>query len=183
MTLKEFIQRAIEMASQNAVDPVNRTAMEVAAEPLLTTVFGEVGDELAASPTAHHLLRRVKSLNVVDGAVTLPDDVLTEYACESSLYDPADVTKRYSLISWSDLIYNVLDQRLGHFAISGDQLVVVEPDSSYDPDTGPTLTVRFAIPCTPVVPVNITDDIEVSAEVLDRLLNRMAARLAMEKAR
>lgn len=175
MTPRELIQRAVEIAIQG-VPGIDRAAAEIAAEPLLLIVFGEVGRELAASDRTRHILRRVKTLDVVDGEVAIPDDVLTEYTCEATLYDPADVAKRYSLATWSDFINGVLDSRLGHFIINEGVLTVVEPDSQWEPTAGPTLTVHLAIPCAPEVPA-IDTEIAVPAEITDMIVDRLVRAL------
>lgn len=176
MTLKELIERAIELAVAG-LPGVDSAAVEIAAEAALPTVFGRVGERLAGAPNTRHLLRRVKLLAVVNGTVDLPDDVLARYACEASLYDPADNTKRYSLVDWSSLVDSQLDMRLGYFAMDNGVLTVVEPDSSYDPNSGPTLAVRLAIPCAPVVPAALATEIDVHSEVIDYLIEALAAAL------
>lgn len=175
MTLKELIQRAVEIAIGSR--PVDRTAIELAAEPLLPVVFGEVGDELAASPMTRHLLRRTKTVNLVNGTVALSSDVLTAYACEATLFDPDDTTKVYSRTDWSDLLSGQLDSRLGHWLVDEDDLKVVEPGSQYNPASGATLDLRLIIPCSPVVPAAITDQVDVPPEVIDLLIKRLAQAL------
>jgi len=177
MTLKELIQRALEIAGEGITDPQIRTSMEDAVEAMLPVVFSEVGASLAGNSGTRHMLRRSKILNVVNGTVTLPSDVLAEFDFEATLYDPADITKRYSRAGWPDITSQQLDERLGHFIINEGVLTVIEPDSQYDPNAGPTLTVHLAIPCTPEVPAGINDAVAVTDAVIDILIARLARAL------
>ncbi len=182
MTLKELIQRAVDIASKGQDTAPTRLAMEAAAEPLLPTTFQKVGEMLAARDNTRHLLRRTKQLSVVDGAVALDPDVLTSCIHSASLRDPADRTKNYSLAPWNQLSTGELDPRLGHFALEGDTdaatvLHVVEPGDEFDPDGGETIDLLLNIPCIPVIPANIDDDIAAAPEVLTHIIIELAAAL------
>lgn len=176
MILRELIQRALDIAMQGMDSPVLRATAELAVEPLLPVVFGQLSTELASRPATRHLLRRTKDVVIADGAGPLTDDVLTEYARESTLFDPDDTTKIYVLTSWDVLVRGDLDQRLGHFVIDGQTLTVVEPDSEYDTASGVDISLKLVIPCSLVVPA-IGTDIGEPAEVTDMLLARLAAAL------
>lgn len=177
MKLRELIQRAIDIATKDLDSPVLRTSLEAAAEPMLPVVFGRLSDELERDPYTRHLLRRTKDLAVADGRVDLTDDVLTAYLCESTLFDPEDFTKLYSLTDWNTLVRGVLDERLGHFAVEGGStLVVVEPGSTFAYTTGDTIALKLSIPCALVVPA-IDAEIDIPAEALDMLLERLAQAL------
>jgi hypothetical protein len=176
MTLRELIQRAVDIAVQGVPTTVDRSTVETTAEPLLPIVFGDVGHELAQSPRTRHILRRTKTVNVVDGNSAIPDDVLTEYACEAILYDPTDPLKGYSLTPREALIGGQLDDRLGHFLIENGVLTVVEPDTQFDPNSGPDISLRLIIPCAPEIPA-LDDDIAVPAEITDLLLSRLSQAL------
>lgn len=176
MILRELIQRSLDIASQGMGTPVLATTAEIAVEPLLPVVFGQLSVELASRSTTRHLLRRTKDLTVADGVEVLTDDVLTEYVRESVLYDPADTAKVYVLTSWDVLVRGDLDSRLGHFVIDGQSLTVVEPGAEYDTTTGPDIALKLVIPCSLVVPT-IDADIGEPAEVTDMLIARLAAAL------
>jgi hypothetical protein len=175
MMLKELIQRAIDIA-QPGIDPLVRAVVELTAEPLLPVVFGEVGDELASHPSTRHLLRRIKTVNVVNGSVALSDDVLTAYACESLLFDPDALDEIYSLTNWQDFLSGQLDSRLGHFLINEGTLFVVDPGSQYVHSAGPTKDYRLVTPCSLVVP-GIAVEVDVPEEVTDLIIKRLAQSL------
>ena len=176
MILRELIQRAVDIATTGMDSPVLRTTAEFAVEPLLLVVFGQLSTELASHPNTRHLLRRTKSVTITDGTGPLSDDVLTEYAKESVLYDPDDIPKVYVLTSWDVLVRGDLDTRLGHFVIDGQALTVVEPGSEYDSTAGPDIALKLTIPCALTVPA-IDADIGEPAELTDMLIARLAAAL------
>lgn len=176
MILRELIQRALDIAMQGMNSPALRTTAELAVEPLLPVVFGQLSTELASKPSTRHLLRRTKSVTVTDGVGPLTDDVLTEYARESVLYDPTDIPKVYVLTDWDVLVRGDLDSRLGHFVIDGQSLTVVEPGSEYDAAASPDIDLKLTIPCSLEVPA-LAADIGEPAEVTDMLIARLAAAL------
>lgn len=179
MNLSELIQRAVDIASRQQDTAVTRYALEAAAEPLLPIVFRQVGVELARTANTRTLLRRTKTLNFVGGVVTLTSDVLTDYVCEGHLADPTDRTKRYSLAPWNSFITDELDPRLGHFAVEGEATMrVVEPNTTYDPTTGPTVTLELTTPCAPVVPATAATAVAATDEVVMRLVGALAAALS-----
>lgn len=175
MTLKELIQRAIAMA-QPGLDPLARAAIEIAAEAQVLPVFGDLSEELASKPSTRHLLARIKTVNVVNGSVALPDDVLTAYACEAQLFDPDEPDTVFSRTDWADFLSQQLDDRLGHFLINEGTLFVVDPGDQYVHGIGPTRELRLIIPCTLEVPA-LNNQIAAPAEILDMLLERLAASL------
>lgn len=184
MILSELIERALNMAMIGVVDAPLRASLEVALESLLPVVFGEVGDELAANERTRSLLRRTKDLAVVNGTVELAADTLTAFISESTLYDAADITKRYSLTSWDELVRGELDSRLGHYAMEGEStLRVVEPANTFAPASGPTIALKLTIPCSPVYPSNPATAVDVNDEVVDILIKRLALALRPAPAR
>lgn len=178
MTLAELIDRALTIASAGR-DPSTSPHLnaEMVAEDLLLQVFAEVGERAAADERQRHLLRRTKTVNVANGAVTLPDDTLSTYITDAFLLDPDDRTKVYTYLPWDALNREPLDSRLGHFTIEGESVLrVVEPGAEYD-GTGPTQAYQLTIPCVPEVPTAPTDAIAVSAEVADMLVAALARQL------
>lgn len=175
MILREIIQRAVEIA-QPSVDAATRIAIELAAEPLLPVVFGEISDELAGNSMTRHLLRRVKDVNVASGSAALPDDVLTAYACEASLFDPDESDRLYARTDWPDFLSGQLDERLGHFLVNEATIFVVEPGSQYAHGSGPTSTYKLVIPCSLEIPA-IANEVDAPAEVTDLIIKRLAQSL------
>lgn len=177
MTLKELIQRAVDIANQGLSEASHT---EQAAEAHLPAVFHAVGVQAASSFRLRTTLRRTKTLTPVIGVVTLTSDVLTAYIDEAILYDPADITKRYSLISWELMLAGQLDQRLGAFALQGEStLHIVEPFTIYDPISGPGQSLLLTTPCTPAIPTGLTNDVLVIDEVAQQLITALAAALRL----
>lgn len=179
MTLQELVDRALSIASIGLDQSVAQLLTnEVVAEDLLLQVFAEVGEQAARDERQRHLLRRTKDLAVVNGTVALPGDALSMYIEDSVLIDPTDITKRYSYLAWEHFVRSPLDSRLGHYSVVGEMaLEVVEPDTEYNPTSGPTINLQLSIPCVPEVPASVGDDIAVSAEVADVLVERLAVAL------
>lgn len=179
MILQELIDRALSIATVG-LDPATASLLadEVRAEDLLLTVFTQVGVQAAREERLRHTLRRTKTLNVVNGTVQLPSDVLSAYITDSVLYDPTDLTKRYAYLAPEHFVRERLDARLGHYSVVGESGVrVTEPGESYDPFTGPTVELHLTIPCVPEVPATANDAIAVSDEVADDLVAALAREL------
>lgn len=170
MTLKELIERAIEIAGGGISEKV--------AEPLLPSVFAEVGQKMAAQERTRTFLRRTQVLAFTAAPVTLANDVLTDYLDEGTLIDPTDLSKQYSLAPWDQFVSRQLDQRLGHFAVEGEMtLHVVEPGFVYDPTLEPTVTLQLTTPCDPVIPALFNSQVLVIDAVIPELINTLAVAL------
>lgn len=177
MTLKELIQRAVDIANLKLTEA---SQAEQAAEALLPAVFGSVATKAAGSPRLRTTLRRTKTVAVVSGAATLTDDVLTAYIDEANLIDPSDTTKLYSLVSWHLYTTGQLDERLGYFTIKGETLLHVrDPFETYDPSGGMSASLQLTVPCVPEIPALVTDDVNVTDEVADELITALAAALVL----
>lgn len=178
MTLKELIQRSLDIASGGTGAAVVTMDTEAIVEPLLPVVFRAVGTEAARTERTRTLLHRAKAIVFVDGVVDLSTDQLTEYIRDSSLSDSVDVTKRYAYTEWDNFIRPNLDTRLGYYSLEGEHtLHVTEPGTSYDPLTGPAISLRLDIPCVPVVPVSLTGTVDAPDEIVIMLIEALAAAL------
>lgn len=179
MTLLELIQKAIDGAVYGLDNPAARLTAEVAAEALVGPAFQDAGEQCARVERLRSLLRRTKLVAFVNGAATLDDDVLTAYVSESSLLNPLDKTKRYSWVPWETFVKNS-DLRLGTYSIEvGTTIHSTEPQSSYDPAGGPTVSLLLTIPCAPVVPAAIGDTIVAPVEVTDDIQLRLTTMLRL----
>jgi hypothetical protein len=178
MTLTELIQRAVDIASKDLDTSVDRMGIETVVEPLVPIAFHDVSVRLAREEHTRHLLRRSMVLNFINGVEDLDNDVLSAYISDATLVDQADRTKRYSLIPYSQLVTDELDPRLGHFAVEvGHTIHVVEPNSTYDPTTGPTIDLYLTTPCVVAVPAAVGDPVVATYEVLDDLVHALAMAL------
>lgn len=179
MTLQELIDRALSVAMIGQ-DPSTTPALnaDMFAEDLLPQVFGAVGERMAANERTRHLLRRNKTLVLVDGEIALPVDVLSAYITDSVLFDPADPSQPYSYLAWENFIRETLDTRLGHYSLQGESILhALGPGEAYDPNGGPDITLRLTIPCSPAVPAAAGDQLAVNAEIADELVTELARAL------
>ncbi len=162
------------------------------AESLWPSISQKVGELAAGSERKRSLLKRTKTLAVSNGAATISDDVLTAYLEDSTLYDPADLSKTYSWVrNWNDFINPGLANQpfsnYGYYSVSGGVTFGQrEPGELYDPSSGFTGNMTLNIPCVPVKPatqttaVNVPDEIlndiyEIGSEMLRGLLLTQAA--------
>lgn len=177
MTLQELVDRALSVASAGMPEPPTVDASMIA-EDVLLVVFGTVGERMAANERTRHLLRRTKTLNVVNGAVQLGSDVLSAYVTDSVLKDPDERSKDYSYLAPEHFVRETFDSRLGHYSVVGEGVLrVVEPAEFYDPATGPTASYHLTIPCVPEVPATANSQVAVGEEVADELVAALAAAL------
>lgn len=177
MTLKELIERAVDIASVAQETGVTKYALEAAAEPLLPIVFSEVSERLAASADRHHLLRRANVVAFVNGVVTVPESVFTTYLSESTLYDTADLTAIYSYVpEWSDFI-RYADTRLGTYTVNESSMYVVQPAAFYANGTGLSGNLTLVMPSVVAVPATIGAAVIARDEVVDDLIAGLAAKL------
>lgn len=171
VTLQALADRAMSLASINlATDP---QALSMVTEDVLINVFQDVGIALAASRDTRHLLRVSQIVAFVNGTVALPAGVLTQYANEGSLQDTTDnttINKRYSFEpKWAEFVRQ-WDQRLGYWTIQGYSIFVIEPNTSYDPNTGLSVSLMLTSPTIPQVPVTPGAVLSYPDEVVTRLV-------------
>lgn len=178
MTLQELVDRALTIASAGMEPSLSPTLnAEMLAEDVMPQVFAEVGVRLAHEERTRHLLRRLKTLAVVNGSVALSADVLSAYITDSVLFDPATITRLYAYLPWEYFSRETLDSRLGHYSVAESVLYVTQPGSNYVPGSGPTISLSLAIPCVPEVPALATDNVIVTEEVADELTAALAKAL------
>jgi len=146
------------------------------AETLIPIIFQQAGEEVAKDERKRSILKRAKTVTMVNGVATLSDDVLTAYLEDSSFIDPADLTKTYSWVrNWGDFIDPSLASapydNYGYYSMSGGvTLGQREAGALYDPSSGFTGSMTLNIPCVPVIPTNATDVVDVPDEILSDIL-------------
>ena len=149
------------------------SALLPVAESLWPSISQKVGELAAGSERKRSLLKRTKTLTVTNGTATLDDDVLTAYLEDSTLYDPADLTKTYGWIrNWNDFINPGLSSQpfanYGRYSVSGGVTFgQVEPGAVFDPSSGFTGSMTLNIPCVPVKPATQTTALDVPDEILN----------------
>lgn len=185
MTLKELIQRAVDVAGHGFPD------LEIAVEPRLPLIFGRISDRYARDPMLRPMLRRTLVLAVTDGSVSLPTNVLTPYLYTSTLVDPTDQTKLYSFAPWN-LFIRDYETRIGqysmkHFDVQSGRgmsellfLYVTEPGTAYSSSSGPTVTLELTTPCAVLVPASAAGVINARDEVVDDILQELISDIRPE---
>ncbi len=149
------------------------SALLPVAESLWPSISQKVGELAAGSERKRSLLKRTKTLTVANGSATISDDVLTAYLEDSTLYDPADLTKTYSWVrNWNDFINPSLANQpfsnYGYYSVSGGVTFGQrEPGEAYDPSSGFTGSMTLNIPCVPVKPATQTTAVDVPDEILN----------------
>ena len=175
LTLQQLIDQAISIASRG-VDPSVATSLaaEMVAEDLLPQVFSQISVAMAADPACRSLLRRTKSVAFVTGSATLTGDVLTQYLCESMLYDTTALSAVYSWIpQWEEFVRQT-DQRDGYYCVNESTIAVVQPNNSYSASTGLTGNLSFVVPCSPIVPATAAATVDIRDELIDDFIVELA---------
>lgn len=141
-------------------------------EAIMPAVFQAVAEDAAGNPDKRPLLRRTKTIAMVSGTGTIPDDVLTKCFDEATLLDPADLTKLYSWVpDYFDFV-GPLDTRLGYFCSSIENTIVQrEPGDDYSLATGFTGNMQLTVPCVPEVPALPADQVAVAAVIASDLVS------------
>lgn len=179
LTLQQMIDSAISIASRG-VDPSAATSLaaEMVAEDLVSTVFQQVGQTVASDPARRSLLRRTKIVAFTAGSAALTGDVLTQYLCESMLYDTTALSAVYSWIpQWEEFIRQT-DQRDGYYCVNENTIAVVQPNVGYNASTGLTGNLSLVVPCSPTVPASAGATVDIRDELIDDLVMGLADALA-----
>lgn len=178
ITLQQLIDQAISIANRG-VDQSTAPALsaEMVAEDLLSTVFQQVGQTVAKDPARRSLLRRTVVITFASGTATLDGTAFSEYLSESTLYDPADLTKQYSWVSQFENFIRKSDRRIGFYSVNESTINVIEPNATYAVATGLSGSRNLVIPCSPAVPTVATDPVIIRDELIDDLVMGLADEL------
>jgi hypothetical protein len=164
LTLQSWVDQAVQQARRQLPD-ASITRLEVLGNALLQEAMQKLARSTAADPETRPLLRKSKTVAFTNGAGTLSDDVLTEYARDSSLTDTASITKRYALEPLRSSFERVYDRRIGYYHIDGSAVLIVEPGVGYVEGAGLTGSRRLLIPCVPDVPTLASDPVVIVEEL------------------
>lgn len=170
MRYQDLLLSAINNALRGTVALQNPAVDAIGiADTLFPVVSQAVCEAIAADEYRRSLLRREKSLTLIAGTATLPDDVLTHYIADATLIDPAVLTKHYAWRDYNDFIRRG-DRRLGIFTLKGGNVMqVIDPAVGF---TVPLVTSgarTLTIPCLVVKPALATDQVDCPDEVLSDL--------------
>lgn len=185
MIFRELLDRSILEATRG-LDPqtVALYDLDGMAENLYPQVAQDVASRLAKDPSLRHMLRRTVSVSLSAGYGVLPDEVLSEYMDESSIYDPTvlanDPLMTYDS-EWMDFVRD-RETRLGHYALKGSDgadrtIGWRNPNQLYAATLTKTGNVNLNVPCTPAIPAASTDPILVPDEITTEIQNILAQRI------
>jgi len=155
----------------HGVPPEQSAAIDAVgiADTLFPIVSQSVSEAAAADEYKRSLLRREKSITLVAGTATLTSDVLTKYIADSTLIDPAALSKKYAWRDYPQFIRSS-DRRLGKYTLrGGGTLQVVEPNANFSVPLAATGARTLVVPCAVSKPTLATDDIDCTDEVLSDL--------------
>jgi hypothetical protein len=175
MTLKELIQRAVEIASGGG--PADQ--LEIMAEALVPSTFRFATRQAAKDPVKRAAVTVQHTITLANGVGTLPTEVLVEFLDHSTIADPADAAmarKMRRVYSWNEFI-RPLDNSLGYYIVTGtNKLHLTRPGTSYNPVDGMDGDVVLTTPTVPTVPA-LNSQIVAPAEIVDDILLALAAGL------
>lgn len=180
MNVTELIQRATDIAVQGIGAIPTAISVEAVAEALLPSVFTQVAGEQAANPRTRSLLRRTTTVLTASGIAVLDSVVLTSYLIDSTLIDPADLTKSYAFINnWNEFITEDAGL-LGFFCVrSADDIYIVEPAAAYQVGAGSSISYELTTPCVAAIPANATDPIGIIGELDNDYIEALASALKL----
>jgi hypothetical protein len=176
-TFQEFIDRSI-LETTRGLDAATVSLLDVTgmAENLVGQVFQDVAERLAAVERTRHLLRRTVSVTLSAGYGVLPDEVLSEYFCESTVN-----VANMSYVPWESFVLPQ-DFRLGYYTIKGSDgadrtLGWRNAGQAFADPLTKNGTVALTVPCVPAIPVTASGAILVPAEIISELQNTLAQRI------
>lgn len=175
---KDLIFTSCE-AALVGVDPKAAAGIdcESIAESLIPEVFQVVGEAVAEDENKRSLLQREKTIAMVAGVGTIPDDVLIKCLDSAVFYNPANLLQSYSWATY-DQFRRERETRLGWFTnSSGVTLLVRQPLEVFSTTLTFTGNARLLVSCKPVRPATADDPIDIPAQVEPDLLQTLTAAL------
>lgn len=175
MTYEQLLYSAINNALRG-IPPEQSAAIDTIgiADTLFPTVSQAVSEAAAANEYKRSLLRRQKSITLTAGQATLTADVLTHYVADSTLIDPASLSKKYAWRDYPQFIRKS-DTRLGKYTlVGGNTLQVVEPNANFTVPLIASGARTLTIPCVVIKPALSTDQIDATDEIISDLDEALA---------
>lgn len=145
------------------------------ADTLFPIVSQSVSEAAAADPAKRSLLRRVKTVTLVNGEATLTDDVLTKYFSDATLLG-TNLNQHYAYRDYPDFVRKN-DLRLGYFTRNGTTLMVRDVGQQFTQPLTASGTRTLVVPAVVVKPVLATDDIDAPDEIISDLDTALAESL------
>lgn len=142
------------------------------AEAMIPSIFQAVGERAAGDPRKRDLLKQSLPLTLVAGAIDLPDYALESYLCDSTLYDPADLTKTFSWVrNFNDFI-GPLSPLLGYYNVpAGHTMYVRDVGEEFTVPLTLAIDIVVNIPCVPVIPALADDPVVVVDEIASDIVD------------
>lgn len=178
LLFKDLIFTACE-AALVGVDPKTVAGIdcESIAESLIPEVLQAVGEMVADDEDKRSLLQREKTIAMVAGVGTIPNDVLINRLDSSVFYNPANLLQKYS---WSayDQFRREAETRLGWFANSSGVIVLMrQPGEVFSTTLTFTGDVRLLASCKPLRPATADDPIGIPVNVESDTIKMLTAAL------
>lgn len=181
MTYEELLRSAMSNATRG-MPPAQSAAIDALsiADTLFPIVSQAVSEAAAADEFKRSLLRRVKSITLAAGSATLSDDVLTKYVADATLFDPANLNRRYAWRDYPNFV-KTSDPRMGEFTVRGGTILMVrDPGQAFAVPLTASGARSLITPCVVVKPALATDDVDAPDEVISDLDEALAESLRSE---
>lgn len=177
LTYQQFLDLAVEQALAGSGEQAEGD-IEVRAEALASAAMVALAMKVAGDNDQRHTLIRPITISMTNGVGTIPDTVLLDYLCSSSLTNPSDLTEDYAYVPYFDDYRETSERRLGYFHNQGTTLYVTQPTVLFSATTGLTGSITLTVSTSPVPPTNATDPIlNLPAELEDDLIGTLAGML------
>lgn len=151
---------------------------EALAESLLEQAVSEAADYYTSDEARASVLTETKSLSLASGSATLSGDVYLARISQARLYDPADLTKRYTYVrQWDDFADDAKDLRQGYWTVKGQTLYAIEPQASYEEGDGATIDLKLTCLTSPDVPATASATWDEPDEVVETVIEVLAGML------
>lgn len=182
MTLRELIERAVDIANANRETSAAMVGSEAAAEPMLRAVFYYVSRRKAADKDHRPVTYHSHTIVMTNGEGTLPATVLSEFLKFGTVIHPTDPTMACKMryVSWAEFV-RPLDSTLGYFTIfqsgADTKFRITLPGAAYAPGAGYSGNIELRTPSTVPIPAAPGDAIVAHDSLLDDLVLGLAAAL------
>lgn len=177
ITYQQLIDLAIEQALAGAAEQAEGD-IEVRAEALASAAMVAMAARVAGDNEQRHSLIRPLTIALTNGTGTIPDTVLLNYLCASTLVNPADLLEDYAYVPYFDDYRETSDRRLGYFHNQVTTLYVTQPVVPFSASTGLTGNVTLTTSTCPVPPAAATSAIlNLPSELEEDLIGTLASML------
>ncbi len=179
-TYRELIYAAVTNATRGQPAQVSPAVdAEGIAETLFPIASQAVSEAAAADPYKRSLPRRQKTVTLVAGQATIPDDVLTKYFPDAVLLDPAILTLHYAYRDYPDFVRRN-DPRLGYFTRNGTTLLVRDPNQGFTQPLIATGQRLLTVPCVILRPATADSAVDAPDELVSDLVETLGESLRGE---